>query len=191
MLDNLGGICYNACMEKNRPFRNEFNQRYTRQLFFECQREMLTADRMIEPMYTLYDDRPGLINFRRVYVELADPTGYQVAVRYLEDYAHWEMLMKSVWFREAKEAWDRELDAKLKSEGLSAIRMFADGIEGVSPAVQLQAAKYLADTSYKPKQALSRRGRPSKEEVQGELKQQASAAADIASDLERIRLVKG
>lgn len=175
-----------------KPFRNEFNQRYTRQLFFEQQREMLVENRMIKPMYTLFDDREGLINFGRVYVELADPTGYAVANKLLEDYAHWEMLMKSAWFREAKEVWDRELDAKLKSEGMAAIRMFADGIEGVSPAVQLQAAKYLADGAYKPKgTAAPKRGRPSKEEVTGELKRQAADTADIAADLDRIRLVKG
>ena len=142
-------------------------------------------------MYTLMHDYPGLVNFRRVYVQLADPTGYKLSQLYLEDYDHWTLLMKASWFREAKEAWDKELDAKLASEGLSTIRMFSDGIEGVAPALQLQAAKYLANLEHKkvPKEA-SKRGRPTKEEVAGELKTQTQEAATFADDAARIRLVK-
>lgn len=174
-------------------FRNDTNQRYTRQLFVDCQRELTLEDRLIEPPYTLMHDVKGKVNFRKIYVELADPTGYQLAIRYLEDFDHWRLLMKSPWFREAKAIWDEELDAKLKSEGMAAIRLFADGVEGVAPAVQLQAAKYLAGLEHRKKPATEKptRGRPSKAEVQGELKRTASDNADIAADFDRIRLVKG
>jgi len=173
------------------PFRNQTNQRYTKQLFHDMQQTMTIEDRLIKPMFTLHHDQPGLINFRKVYVALGDPTGYKVSQEYLEDYSHWELLMKSPWFREAKEVWDRELDAKLSSEGLTAIRAFADGIEDVPPALQLQASKYLADKQYRKvlKEAPAR-GRPSKEEVTGELKKAVADTADIASDLARIRSVK-
>ena len=165
------------------------NVRFTSQLFWDRQQLMLTAQKTREPLYTLHHDKPGLINFRRVYVELADPTGYKIANKLLEDYSHWQMLMKQPWFREAKELWDQELDAKLKSEGLEAIRMFADGIEGVAPAVQLTAARYLADSAHRKTKAAPR-GRPSKEEVSGELKREATESSDMAADLARIRSIK-
>jgi hypothetical protein len=150
---------------------------------------MLNVDKPFDPPYSLMQDFPGAVNFRKVYVELGDPTGYQLASRYLEDYDHWRVLMKCKWFVAAKEKWDEELDAKLSSEGLAVVRMFADGIEGVAPAVQLQAAKYLSDKLYRKAKAAVR-GRPSKEEIAGKLKEATSETADIADDLARIRSVK-
>ena len=162
------------------------NARYTRNLFWEVYNTLADEYKTIEPMYSLHRDVPGLVNFRRVYVELADPTGYKVSQQLLEDYDHWQLLMKSPWFREAKALWDAELDAKLASEGLTAIRMFADGLEGVAPAVQLSAAKYLADRT-KPKTS---RGRPSRDEIAGELKREAGLATELSDDAARISLVK-
>lgn len=182
------------------PFRSPFSgSRYARVLFWEEQQKLPIEDRLIEPMFTLQVDKPGLVNFRKAYVEMADPTGYKMGMRYLEDFAHWQMLMKSPWFRDAKERWDVELDAKLAGEGLATIRAYADGIEGVSPAIQFQAAKYLANNLYRGSNASAaappytgkKRGRPSKEEIEGNLKIETADAQTLAADLDRIRLVKG
>lgn len=177
-------------MNEKPSFRNEFNQRYTRQLFWD-QHQLLPAElRVREPIYALHrSDLPGITNFGRVYVQLGDPTGYKVSNVLLEDFSHFNLLMRSEWFREAKAIWDAELEAKLASEGLDAIRMFADGIEGVAPAVQLTAARYLADKGWQKKEA-PKRGRPSKEEVKGELKRSVEEEQGIADDLARIRKVK-
>lgn len=194
-------------MTDKRPFsfRHPVNNvRYTRLLFWEQQGLLPIAQQKIDPIYTLHIDKPGLINFRKRYVALGDPTGWKVAQELLEDYSHWQLLMKCPWFREAKEIWDAELDAKLASEGLDAIKQFAGGVEGVSDAITLTAARYLADKAYKrsPKpEAATKRGRPSKEEVEGNLKAETADAAEVAKDLDRIssaggvfplpRLVKG
>ena len=177
------------------PFRHPVtNVRYTRLLFWD-QHQLLPIDsRTREPLFTLHHDKEGLTNLRRSYVALGDPTGYKLAQLHLEDYSHWQLLMKCPWFKEAKEIWDVELDAKLASEGLDTIKLYADGIEGLSPAVQLTAAKYLADKAYKKNAAPSKgpgRGRPTKEEVEGNLKIDTAAAAELEADLARIRLVKG
>ena len=177
------------------PFRHPVtNVRYTRLLFWD-QHQLLPIDsRTREPMFTLHHDKEGLINLRRSYVALGDPTGYKLAQLHLEDYSHWQLLMKCPWFKEAKEIWDMELDAKLASEGLDIIRQHADGFEGLSPAVQVTAAKYLADKAYKKASAPASkngRGRPSKEEVEGNLKLDTLAAKELEDDLARIRLVKG
>lgn len=177
---------------KASKFRNSRNARYTRQLFVENQQVRSNDECTIEPMYSLYYDYDGIPNFRKEYVRLGDPSGYKLAELYLEDYDHWEMLMRCSWFREAKEQWDRELDAKLTAEGMDAVKTLADGGEGVSPAVQLQAAKFMATKAYRDKgDAKPKRGRPSKEEVEGNLKQETADAKAFADDLKRIQLVKG
>lgn len=176
-------------------FRHPVNNvRYTRLLFWEQQQLLPNDQKKIDPLFTLHINKPGLINFRQRYVALGDPTGYKISQQLLEDYSHWQLLMKCPWFREAKEIWDAELDAKLASEGLDAIKTYADGVEGVSAAVQLQAARYLADKAYKASSkadSASKRGRPSKEEIEGNLKADVASAAEVAKDLDRIRLVKG
>lgn len=171
-------------------FRSPSNSRYTRSLFHECQQEMINDSKPFDPPYSLMNDYPGVVNLRKVYVSLGDPSGYKLAAAYLEDYDHWRVLMKCKWFVSAKEKWDEELDAKLSAEGLNVIRSISDGFEGLSPAVQLQAAKYLADKAYRKDKAPAPRGRPSKEEVAGILKQTVNESSDIADDLARIRSVK-
>lgn len=179
-------------------FRNSQNTRYTRQLFVENHQHLANELSTIKPMYSLYydytDEETGkpIPNFRKEYVRLGDPTGYKLAELYLEDYDHWEFLMKCKWFVEAKEQWDRELDAKLTADGMDAVRLIADGVEGVAPAVQLSAAKFLATKAYRNKaDDKPKRGRPSKEEIAGNLKQASEDEKAFADDLKRITLVKG
>lgn len=169
-------------------FRTEMNARRSRQLFYEFWCLLPVADRIPSPVFTLHEDRPGLINLGAAYVQLGDPTGYKLSKQYLESYDHFQFFMKSSWFREAKEVWDRELDAKLSSEGLDTIREYAKGEEGVPVSTALAAAKFLANKAYKDKG--SPRGRPSKEEVAGNLKQETENASAFADDAARIKLVR-
>lgn len=170
------------------PFRSPNGTRWTKQLFLEMWQDLPVDLRSRDPLYTLMHERHGLPCFRKLYVAFGDPTGYQLATEYLEDYNHWELLLKSSWFREAKEVWDRELDAKLASEGMRTIRAISDGVEGSPLAVQLTASRYLADKAYrKDNSAPAKRGRPSKAEVAGNLERETQSARDIAADLARIR----
>ncbi len=75
--------------------------------------------------------------------------------------------------------WRDELDVRIKAKGIKAIILHSldDDPKG------LQAAKYLVEKGYAPK-----RGRPSKEEVERELKVDARAAKEHQTDLERIGL---
>lgn len=172
-------------------FRNDCNQRFTRQLFHEQSINLAHEVRAIEAPYSLIGDYDGKVNFRKVYVSLGDPTGYKLASLYLEDYDHWRLLMKCRWFVEAKAIWDLELDAKLASEGLATIRTIADGDETIPASVSLSAAKYLANRDYRKGANGPAVGRPSREAVEGEIKRQAADAATVADDLARIKLVKG
>lgn len=160
---------------------------YTRQLFQEEWCNLMHSERLIDPVFSLYKDRPGLINFGARYVALGDPTGYKVSQELLGDYKHWLALCKASWFRTAKEMWDKELDAKLASEGMDKLREILK--EGL-PAQQLVAAKYLANKEHR-KNRNSTKGRPSKAEVDKAAREQAAFERELADDAERIRLVKG
>lgn len=165
-------------------FRNEFNQLYTKQLFLEQSMGIAVEDRAIKPIYTLHDTKEGYINFRKEYLEDEDPTGYTTAVRLLDGWEHWLKLMRSAWFQDAKAAWDRELDAKLAARALKKINEIAQGDSGSA----LNAAKYLANKEYK--NSGPKRGRPSKQEVEGELKNEVANARELEDDLKRIRAVE-
>ena len=168
------------------PYKNASGTWYKEPLFYERVYDLSYAQRQdFEPMFSLQTDRPGLVNARKTFVELQDPTGYKWAIKYLGDYEHWKALMKSKWFVEAYENWMVELKMKMRSEALDTIRAIAQ--EG-QPAQSLVASKYLASFEWDKKE----RGRPSKAELQGELKRAAKALEIEDDDAERIglRLVK-
>lgn len=167
------------------PYRSPTsNKRYTTALFWERVIATPIDSRTIEPVFTLYEDKPGLINARKTFVELGDPTGYQWAVLYLGDWSHWEELWKASWFREAVEVWRNELRMKQQAEAIKTISKIAANPEDKQ---SLSAAKYLAEQAWTKGQ----RGRPSKSEVQGNLKKAIEAMSVEDEDLKRIGLVKG
>lgn len=134
-----------------------------------------------KPIFTLHIERPGYICIRNTFVELGDPTGYKWAIKYLGDYEHWKTLMKCKWFQEAYEVWINELETKVRSDALEIIQKIAQ--EGL-PTQSLVAAKYLASFEWKK----GERGRPSKSELQGELKRAAQALTVEDDDANRIGL---
>jgi hypothetical protein len=150
-------------------------------LFWERWRNCDKDHQYCDPVFTLYEDRPGLINARKTFIELEDPTGYQWAIKYLGDWSHWLKLMKAPWFREAYETWLDELSIKLKSEAIQKIRAIAEK-EGDKQA--LPAARYLADETWNK----SPRGRPSKAQLQGELKKEVERLSIEDEDAKRIGL---
>jgi hypothetical protein len=134
------------------------------------------------PLFTLKPrDTDGLISMGKVFLELEDPTGYQVAIRLLGSYDHWKVLCKSKWFTPHLQDWEEELEIKLQSQALVKIKEIAAG----ETSQAIQAAKFLNDKGWKPK-----RGRPSKEEREHAMKLTSKLEEAVSEDLERIRLVK-
>jgi len=76
--------------------------------------------------------------------------------------------------------WRDELDIRLKATGIKTIMKHSldDDPKG------LQAAKYLVDKGYAVKKA----GRPSREDVERELKTDARAVREQQADMDRIGL---
>lgn len=169
---------------KKPPYKTANNRWWTTGLFWDRVRNTYTEDRSddFDPIFTLYHDHPKYINARKTFVELGDPSGYKWAMQYLGDYDHWRALMKCEWFREAYEEWMEEVNAKLASEGLDAVRRVARS-ENDSQA--LAAGKWLASKEWDKKQ----RGRPSKAEVAAATKQEVKKRTVEDEDLARIGLV--
>jgi uncharacterized protein YoaH (UPF0181 family) len=158
----------------------------TRQWFYEEFIELDNDSKTVEPLFTLYRDKPDLINLGKKYVEYEDPTGYTLATEFLGDYRFWTTLLKCKWFQQAKKVWDEELEQKLASKAIEKIKeLMTSGM----PAQQLAAAKYLANAQYR-KDAGSTRGRPRKEEVAAAAKEAATFDQQLADDFKRIQLVK-
>lgn len=178
-------------MIKRTKFRGENNKRYTQLLFHERAEALGAARQTIPPMYTLYDDVEGLVNFGREYVKDMDPTGHKTAMRLLENYDHWLQLMGTKWFKEAKDEWDKEVAAKMEKEATDILRGIALDSD-LKPAERISAAKAIlgrAKAVKAPNEPLrgKGRGRPTNEEVTGELKRQAQLTKDELEDLARIK----
>lgn len=167
-------------------FKASNGKYYTRQLFWEESIELSESERSIEPVFTLYKDKPGLINFGKEYVETEDPSGYQVAQKLFGEYRLWTILMKCKWFQAAKKLWDEELDARLSSKALEKIKELVH--EGL-PAQQLAAAKYLANQEYRKDHKASK-GRPTTTQVAEAAREEATLETQLAEDYRRLSVVR-
>jgi hypothetical protein len=171
---------------KGPPYKNASGRWWTKGLFWDMMISVRSEERHdFKPVFTLHHEKPGYICFRTSFVELEDPTGYDWAMKYLGDYAHWEDLLKSSWFRDALQTAQEELSQRLKAQALRRVREIA----GSDSASSLVASKYLAERGWE-----KRAGRPSKEQVDKELKKNLEVLDAEADDLARIgglKVIKG
>lgn len=145
----------------------------------------LEETRTIEPLFSLNQDLPGLVNARKTFLELNDPTGYLWTQRYLNgDYKHWEALMRCKWFIEEYDSWLVELKTKFKIAALQQIMKIASGQSEEPASTVLQANKYLATAQWE--KAAYDRGRPSKEQMKGELAKAVKTLEAEKEDEDRI-----
>jgi len=167
------------------PYKSSMGTWYTVALFHERKSQTAPSSKeaMPNPVFSLYDDIPGLINCQQTFIDLRDPTGFKWAKKYLKDWRHWLVLTSLPWFQKALETWQTALTMELKSEAIQKIMEVSSG----DSAQALPAAKYIAEEGWKPKESNSR-GRPSQAEVKGELKRAMQIAATTSEDAERIGL---
>ncbi len=161
------------------PYKNDYGVHYTRQLFWEMQRNLKEEDRLIDPPFYLSTPHAGSLSARDTWVECGDPTGYKWAMTYLGSWVHYEKLLDCSWFVVHLEDWKRELDIKRTSEAVDKVRLIATGDSSQS----LAANKYLAERGWE-----KTRGRPSKAEIRGELLKATQKIEEHEQDMERIGL---
>lgn len=151
-------------------FRSSINSRLLKALFYET----VNADKSTV-IYTLKDeDHEGFPSLYRLYMETSDSTEYDFAVRYLDGWEHWEMLCKCNWFKPYVSRWRRELEVKLRSQALKAIKDVADTREHKD---SLSANRFLLEKGWVKKQE---KGRPKQEDIE-------KAAILLAEDENKIK----
>jgi len=160
------------------PFMKDSQHRFRTQSLFHEFRSM--SD--IEPIWTLKDEDVSehkLPSLRRLYLEISDPTEYAFAMEAFGSWKHWLKIKNSKALQPWMDDWAFELEVKMRSEALLTITEEAKG--GRS---SFNAAKYLANGDWKP----SKRGRPTKEEIEGEKKIASRLDAEIGEDAQRLGL---
>ena len=104
---------------------------------------------------------------------------YDFALEVLGSWEHWTKLCNAFQVRDHVQSWREELEIKTRANAIkSVIKTSNDG-----SAAGATAAKWLAEKGYAPK-----RGRPSKAERLGNLKQEERLHKEIQDDMERIGL---
>lgn len=155
-------------------FKDSMGRYLTQSLFLEHGYNTETA------VYTLSDEDKeynGVIypSLRRLYLLEADPTEYHFACKYLWGWDHWQRIVSNKALYVEIDRWRDELEVKLRAQGVRAI--ITSGVLGDS----FNASKWVADGRWEIK-----RGRPSKEELEGEREKRAKIAAELESDSSRV-----
>jgi len=137
----------------------------------------------MEPLWSLQDEDPQgtLPSLKNLYMEIGDPTEYEFAMQAFGSYKHWLKIKAAKAIYKYIEDWPIELEVKLRSDGIRAIATEAQ--QAKNP---FNAAKFLAKGEWK--ESASKRGRPSKEEVERERKIAAKVDAEIGEDAQRLGL---
>jgi hypothetical protein len=163
---------------EHKEFLKDVVGRYRTQSLF---REFYIKD--VKPLWTLKDEDPAneLPSLKQLYLEVADPTEYQFALEAFGNWKQWLKIKASKAIGPYLEDWPLELELKLRSEGIQEVILEAQG--GKS---KFNAAKFLANADWKG--TASKRGRPSKEEVERERKIAAKLDSEFSEDAERIGL---
>ena len=153
----------------------------TQGLFLE-----LSYNNKTNVLYTLKDqavdievdgETRHLLPIGRLFVECGDPTEYEFATRYLGGWGHWKRICeKTKMLHPYIEEWREELEIKMRSEGVKQMAEHARGEKG------MQASKWLAEKGWSEK----KRGAPSKQEKDREMKVQTRMYDAINDDLTRI-----
>ena len=166
------------------PFRHPANNvRFLLGLFYE----KVASDKSTV-LYTLKDnDHEGFPSFYRLYMEIDDPTEWNVAQELVDGWEHWEILCESSWFKPYIERWRKELDLRMKSKALHKIRLEAK----TNNKEALAANRYLLERGWEPKESnKNKRGRPTKEEIKQAANTLASEERSLLEDMNRLRLVQ-
>lgn len=166
----------------NSQFIGGNNTFRTASLFLERWQLLPPTAKHRQPLFSLHSDVEGLINAQATFVEEGDPTGYKWSQKYIGGYPHWSRLIQTDWFKAAVDLWVSELYAKMRSEALQKVEETASGTSRSA----FQAAKYLVDRSWE--KPTSQRGRPSKQEINNELRRSTALIEQDEEDFKRAAL---
>ena len=152
----------------------------TQSLFWEYR--LREDNQELKPVFTLKDrDHEGCISLKKVYMSYDHLPGheYEFAIDVFNSWDQWVRITENTLLNNVIQKWKDEYEIKLRAAAIKALIKNAteDGAKGSA------SAKYIAEAGW-----IGKRGRPSKEEINRELKLQASLAKDFDTDIERIGL---
>lgn len=162
------------------PYKGQNGAWLSVALFYEMSRDLPQERRIMEPVFS-FEERPGYVWCRKTFVELMDVTGYEWAMKYLNSWEHFERLLQSDWFFSEYQKWCDEVKANLKAAALKRISVISATSENEAQA--LAASRYLAEGGWE-----RTRGRPSKNELKGEMKRLVEKVSHTDEDMQRIGL---
>lgn len=96
-------------------------------------------------------------SLKRLFIDMADPTEYAFATKYLLGWQHWKRICDNKMLARHIAEWREELELKLRSIAIRDLQDLCSSENG-----NFQAAKFLADRGWDKRGA----GRPSKAEVE-------------------------
>jgi len=127
--------------------------------------------------------KEDLADWRRRFIEIADPTEYRGAIELLGSWNDWQAFKRNwpTFKNKILIDWLAEVEVKLRSEAISNICEQALSDKGTT------AAKWLAEGKYK----IRRPGAPSKVEIARQAKIEARLDDDVQADIARVQEVMG
>jgi hypothetical protein len=117
-----------------------------------------------------------LSDWRTIYVDIADPTGYEAAKVLIGNWDHWQALVNNQRFAAELEKWNHEVEVKLRSQAVLQLVKQSRGPQGTT------AAKWLAESGFVVRDKRSSRARADEESAIKETK------GKVAADAKRLGL---
>lgn len=159
-------------MSDENKFRASQGKFLTQSLFIEMNN---TDEQAPYTLQTFDKTKNGVLvqSLHRRFVEMEDIGEFEFANKYLASYHHWLKLKAAPFFKEYYAAMVEELNAKMRSKSLKAMRAQVD--EGAASQATL---KYLADQDYDKKAPVGKPKRKKADKKEGNV---------IAADFERLQ----
>lgn len=129
--------------------------------------------------------KDNIEEYKKIYLDIDDPLEYSFYSKYFSSLEDWETLCNTSFFKPIILQWRKELEVRLRSKALRALREVALGDTRDS----FIANKYLLDNF--SKKETKGRGRPSKQEVLSEATRLASEEDRLKQDYNLITNSKG
>jgi hypothetical protein len=127
------------------------------------------------PIWSLHKD------WRPIFLETADPTEYETAMRLIGDWDHYQAIRNHAKLKPIFDKWAREVEVKLRSQSIMKMVRHSSAPNGAA------AAKWLAEGAFMGRVLKNKQEKQEEEQVRDEIGERVSA------DMERlgIRVVAG
>ncbi|CAB4170152.1 hypothetical protein UFOVP1528_32 [uncultured Caudovirales phage] len=122
----------------------------------------------IKPVFKLSD-------WRKVYIEISDPTGYEAAKALIGNWDHWLALINNQRFAAEVARWNTEVEIKLRCEAIAQMVKHSKSGQGTT------AAKWLAEGGFTARDKRNKKDKQDEEDT----------GQDVREHAKRLGFIKG